>query len=43
MAFISNLKTLGIDATLRVVDPVQYRARRDNFDFDITIDRFSFS
>ena len=43
MAFLRNLKTLGIDATLRVVDPVQYRARRDNFDFDITIDRFSFS
>ncbi|HXX52636.1 MAG TPA: extracellular solute-binding protein [Xanthobacteraceae bacterium] len=43
MAFIRNLKTLGIDATLRIVDPVQYRARRDNFDFDITIDRFSFS
>src|SRR5262249_40563117 len=33
----------GIDATLRIVDPVQYRARRDDFDFDITIDRFSFS
>src|SRR5262249_38170485 len=30
-------------ATLRIVDPVQYRARRDDFDFDITIDRFSFS
>jgi microcin C transport system substrate-binding protein len=43
MAFIRNLKTLGIDATLRLVDPVQSRARRDNFDFDITIDRFSFS
>ena len=43
MPFIRNLKTLGIDATLRVVDPVQYRARRDGFDFDITIDRFSFS
>jgi len=43
MAFSRNLDTLGIDATLRVVDPVQYRARRDNFDFDITIDRFSFS
>ena len=41
--FIKNLGTLGIDATLRVVDPVQYRARRDGFDFDITIDRFSFS
>ena len=43
MAFIRNLKMLGIDATLRLVDPVQSRARRDNFDFDITIDRFSFS
>jgi microcin C transport system substrate-binding protein len=41
--FIKNLATLGIDATLRVVDPVQFRARRDGFDFDITIDRFSFS
>ena len=43
MPLIRNLKALGIDATLRIVDPVQYRARRDNFDFDITIDRFSFS
>ena len=43
MPFIRNLGILGIEATLRVVDPVQYRARLDNFDFDITIDRFSFS
>jgi microcin C transport system substrate-binding protein len=43
MPFIKNLATLGIDASLRIVDPVQYRARRDAFDFDITIDRFSFS
>ena len=41
--FIKNLGVLGIDATLRIVDPVQYRARRDGFDFDITIDRFNFS
>jgi microcin C transport system substrate-binding protein len=41
--FIKNLGTLGIDATVRVVDPVQYRSRRDGFDFDITIDRFGFS
>jgi microcin C transport system substrate-binding protein len=41
--FVKNLGTLGIDATVRVVDPVQYRARRDGFDFDITIDRFGFS
>jgi len=43
MPFIKNLGVLGIDATLRIVDPVQYRARRDGFDFDITIDRFNFS
>ena len=43
MPFIRNLALIGIDATLRIVDPVQYRARRDGFDFDITIDRFSFS
>jgi len=28
---------------MRVVDPVQYRKRIDDFDFDITVDRFSFS
>jgi microcin C transport system substrate-binding protein len=43
MPLIRNLKVLGIDASLRIVDPVQYRARRDEFDFDVTIDRFSFS
>jgi microcin C transport system substrate-binding protein len=43
MPFIKNLKTFGIEATLRVVDPVQYRARVDDFDFDITVDRAGFS
>jgi microcin C transport system substrate-binding protein len=43
LPYIKNLATLGIDATLRTVDPVQYRARVDGFDFDITVDRFSFS
>ena len=43
MPFIKNLGVLGIDASLRIVDPVQYRARRDGFDFDITVDRFGFS
>ncbi len=41
--YIKNLATLGIDATQRVVDPVQYRKRVDDFDFDITVDRISFS
>jgi len=43
MPFIKNLGTLGIEATLRVVDPVQYRKRVDDFDFDLTIQRFGFS
>jgi len=43
LPYLKNLGTLGIDATLRVVDPVQYRARVDNFDYDITVERFSFS
>jgi microcin C transport system substrate-binding protein len=43
MPFIRNLGVLGIDATLRIVDPVQYQARLKDFDFDITISRFSFS
>ncbi len=43
LPYIKNLGVLGIDATLRVVDPVQYRARVDDFDFDITVERFSFS
>jgi microcin C transport system substrate-binding protein len=43
MPFIRNLGVLGIDATLRVVDPVQYQARLKDFDFDIAINRFSFS
>jgi microcin C transport system substrate-binding protein len=43
MPFIKNLGTLGIDATLRLVDPVQYRKRVDDFDFDLVVQRFSFS
>jgi microcin C transport system substrate-binding protein len=43
LPFIKNLATLGIDATIRLVDPVQFRARQDGFDYDIIIDRFQFS
>ena len=41
--FIKNLGTLGIEASLRLVDAVQYRARVEDFDFDMTIERFSMS
>jgi microcin C transport system substrate-binding protein len=43
LPFIKNLATLGIEASFRLVDPVQYRARLDAFDFDMTIERFQFS
>jgi microcin C transport system substrate-binding protein len=43
MPFIKNLATLGIEANLRIVDPVQYRKRVDDFDFDLTVQRFGFS
>jgi microcin C transport system substrate-binding protein len=43
MPYIKNLGTLGIDATLRVVDPVQYLKRINDFDFDLVIQRFHFS
>jgi microcin C transport system substrate-binding protein len=41
--FIKNLGTLGVEANLRIVDPVQYRKRVDDFDFDIVVQRFGFS
>jgi microcin C transport system substrate-binding protein len=41
--YIKNLGTLGIEATLRIVDAVQYHARTEDFDFDIVIERFSMS
>ncbi len=34
---VKNLKLLGIEATLRTVDAVQYQKRMDDFDFDITM------
>jgi len=43
MPYIKNLGTLGIEATLRLVDPVQYRRRVDEFDFDITTERMGFT
>jgi microcin C transport system substrate-binding protein len=43
MTFIKNLGIVGIDATLRLVDPVQFRKRLDDFDFDLVVQRFNFS
>jgi microcin C transport system substrate-binding protein len=41
--FIKNLAQLGIDAGIRLIDAVQYRARVESFDFDITTQRMSMS
>jgi microcin C transport system substrate-binding protein len=38
--YIKNLRLLGIEANIRVVDITQYQQRIDNFDFDIIIDNF---
>ncbi len=43
LPFIKNLAVLGIEATFRLVDPVQYQARVDAFDFDVTVERFQFN
>ncbi len=42
-SFIKNLGTLGIEASLRVIDAVQYRARVESFDFDVTVQRLTMS
>lgn len=39
--FIKNLGLLGIEASIRQIDAVQYRARVEDFDFDITTERLS--
>ena len=43
LPYIENLKTLGIDATVRKVEAAQYQARVKSFDFDITTARFTMS
>jgi microcin C transport system substrate-binding protein len=34
--WVNNLKRLGIDARIRIVDTAQYQNRMDNFDFEVT-------
>ncbi|TCS65037.1 extracellular solute-binding protein [Varunaivibrio sulfuroxidans] len=40
LPFIKNLKVLGIDARLRVVDSAQYIKRSESFDYDMIVDVF---
>jgi microcin C transport system substrate-binding protein len=43
LSYVKNLETLGIEATVRLVDPVQYKRRQDERDFDMIVERLSFS
>jgi microcin C transport system substrate-binding protein len=43
LGYTKNLAALGIDASVRLVDPVQYKARQDDRDFDMIVERLSFS
>jgi microcin C transport system substrate-binding protein len=43
LGYTKNLAALGIDASVRLVDPVQYKARQDERDFDMIVERLSFS
>ncbi len=39
--YVSNLRRIGVDASIRMVDPAQYEQRMKSFDFDIAIQRYS--
>lgn len=39
--YIGRLKSIGIDASIRRVDPSQYERRMKSFDFDLTTQRYS--
>jgi microcin C transport system substrate-binding protein len=42
-SFVKNLTLLGINASVRLIDAVQFRSRVEAFDFDVTVERMSFS
>ena len=39
--YVKNLKLLGVDASIRIIDDAQYQSRREAFDYDILSSRFS--
>ncbi len=41
LPFVENLKRLGIDARVRLVDSTEMKRREDNFDFDIVVGMFA--
>jgi len=38
--YVKNLRVIGVDSSIRIVDPAQYQNRLKSFDFDITISRY---
>ncbi len=41
LPYVANLKRVGINASLRMIDPAQYERRIKSFDFDMAIQRYS--
>lgn len=41
--YVRNLRNIGVDASIRLVDPAQYNARQADFDFDVIMSAMSFS
>ncbi|MDX8476993.1 extracellular solute-binding protein [Mesorhizobium sp. VK24D] len=41
--WVANMKAIGIDASIRLVDSAQYQLRQSTFDFDLISAAFSFS
>ncbi len=41
--WVANMKAVGIDASIRLVDSAQYQLRQSTFDFDLISAAFSFS
>lgn len=41
--FIANLKAIGADGNIRLVDPAQYFSRVNDFDFDVAMNRVTMS
>ena len=39
--YVDNLKRIGVNATIRMVDPAQYERRMKAFDFDLASQRYS--
>ncbi len=38
--YVRNLRQIGVDATIRTVDPAQYERRMKSFDFDVAVQRY---